>query len=51
MTLGMKEFDKLLEASEGKVHEGTGVTILQVVTRLMVMKPSTASPITVTTIL
>jgi hypothetical protein len=34
----MKEFDKLLEASEGKVHEGTGVTILQVVTRLMVMK-------------
>jgi hypothetical protein len=34
----VKEFYKLLEASEAKVHEGTNVSILQVVTRLMVMK-------------
>jgi hypothetical protein len=33
----VKEFYKLLEASEAKVHEGTDVTILQAVTRLMVM--------------
>jgi hypothetical protein len=34
----VKEFYKLLEASEAKVHEGTNVTVLQVVTRLMAMK-------------
>ena len=34
----VKEFYKLLEASEAKVHEGTDVTILQAVTRLMAMK-------------
>jgi hypothetical protein len=34
----VREFYKLLEASEAKVHEGTNVSVLQVVTRLMVMK-------------
>jgi hypothetical protein len=34
----VKEFYKLLEALEAKVHEGTDVTILQAVTRLMAMK-------------
>jgi hypothetical protein len=34
----VKEFYKLLEASEAKVHEGTDVTVLQAVTRLMAMK-------------
>jgi hypothetical protein len=34
----VKEFYKLLEASEAKVHEGTDVTVLQAITRLMVMK-------------
>jgi hypothetical protein len=34
----VKEFYKLLEASEAKVHEGIDVTVLQVVTRLMAMK-------------
>jgi hypothetical protein len=34
----VKEFYKLLEASEAKVHEGTDVTVLQAVTHLMVMK-------------
>ena len=34
----MREFYKLLEASEAKVHEGTIVSVLQVVTRLMAMK-------------
>jgi hypothetical protein len=34
----VKEFYKLLEASEDKVHEGTDVSVLQAVTRLMVMK-------------
>ena len=34
----VREFYKLLEASEAKVHEGTNVSVLQVVTRLMAMK-------------
>jgi hypothetical protein len=34
----VKEFYKLLEASEARMHEGTDVSILQAVTRLMVMK-------------
>jgi hypothetical protein len=34
----VREFYKLLEASEAKVHEGTSVSVLQVVTRLMAMK-------------
>jgi len=34
----VREFYKLLEASEARVHEGTNVSVLQVVTRLMVMK-------------
>jgi hypothetical protein len=34
----VKEFYKLLEASEAKVHEGTDVNILQAVTCLMAMK-------------
>jgi hypothetical protein len=34
----VKEFYKLLEATEAKVHEDTDVTILQAVTRLMAMK-------------
>jgi hypothetical protein len=34
----VKEFYKLLEALEAKVHEGTDVTVLQAVTRLMAMK-------------
>jgi hypothetical protein len=34
----VQQFYKLLEALDAKVHEGTNVTILQVVTRLMVMK-------------
>jgi hypothetical protein len=34
----VKEFYKLLKASEAKVHEGTDVSVLQVVTRLMAMK-------------
>jgi hypothetical protein len=34
----VKEFYKLLEASEAKVHEGTDVTVLQAVTCLMAMK-------------
>jgi hypothetical protein len=34
----VKEFYKLLEASEAKVHEITDVTVLQAITRLMVMK-------------
>jgi hypothetical protein len=34
----VKEFYKLLEASEAKVHEGTDVAVLQAVTRFMTMK-------------
>ena len=34
----MQQFYKLLEVADAKVHEGTKVTILQVVTRLMTMK-------------
>jgi hypothetical protein len=34
----VKEFYKLLEALEAKVHEGTDVTVLQAVTHLMAMK-------------
>jgi hypothetical protein len=34
----VKEFYKLLEALKAKVHEGTDVTVLQAVTRLMAMK-------------
>jgi hypothetical protein len=34
----VKEFYKLHEASEAKVHEGTDVSILQTVTRLVAMK-------------
>jgi hypothetical protein len=34
----VKEFYKLLEALEAKVYEGTDVTVLQAVTRLMAMK-------------
>jgi hypothetical protein len=34
----VKEFYKLLEALEAKVHEGTDATVLQAVTRLMAMK-------------
>jgi hypothetical protein len=34
----VKEFYKLLKASEAKVHKGTDVSVLQAVTRLMAMK-------------
>jgi hypothetical protein len=34
----VREFYKILEASKAKVHEGTSVCVLQVVTRLMAMK-------------
>jgi hypothetical protein len=34
----VQQFYKLLEASDAKVHEGTNMILLQVVTRLMVMK-------------
>jgi hypothetical protein len=34
----VQNFYKLLTASEEKVHDGTGVTVLQVVTHLMSFK-------------
>jgi hypothetical protein len=34
----MQNFYKLLAASEEKVHDGTNVTVLQAVTRLMGLK-------------
>jgi hypothetical protein len=36
--LEVQNFYKLLAASEEKVHDGTNVTVLQVVTRLMAFK-------------
>jgi hypothetical protein len=36
--LGVQNFYRLLAASEEKVHDGTNVTVLQAVTRLIVFK-------------